>query len=107
MNALGSAVPDGMWRRPMFLAGMGALAGPMLRAGRVRLAGWTPNGQRFMANPLMVWLISESKASLDGTDLGEVGPSRTQGRLADFWIPQRGVFAIGRAFFEPSEVQRA
>jgi hypothetical protein len=34
-------------------------------------------------------------------DLGGVSPLPVQTRLGDFWIPQRGIFAIGRAFFEP------
>jgi hypothetical protein len=34
-----------------------------------------------------------------GINLGVIGPSPTPGRMADFRIPQRGVFAIGRAFF--------
>jgi hypothetical protein len=106
MNALGSRLPDGLWRRRALLAGMGAVAGPMLRAGKVRLAGHAPNGQRFIANPLQVWLIADSTATLDGVDLGEIGPSPTPGRLADFRIPQRGVFAIGRAFFEAGPAQQ-
>jgi hypothetical protein len=48
---------------------MGAVAGPMMRAGKVRLAGRAPNGQRFIANPLLVWLVADSKATLDGVDL--------------------------------------
>lgn len=96
MNALGSLLPDALWRRRALLAGMGALAGPMLRAGTVSLAGHAPNGQRFVTHPELVWLI----ATLDGADLGEIGPSPVPGRLGDFRIPQRGVFAIGRAFFE-------
>ena len=100
MNALAAMLPDGLWRRPVLLAGMSAVAGPMLRAGKVSLSGDAPNGQRFIANPLMVWLIAESTATLDGHDLGEIGPAPTPGQLADFRIPQRGVFAVGRAFFD-------
>jgi hypothetical protein len=29
-----------------------------------------------------------------------------QARLADFWIPQRGLFAVGRAFLEPLDAAR-
>lgn len=103
MHAVGPLLPEGLWRHRVFLAGMGVLAGPMLRAGKVRLAGRAPNGQRFVANPLLVWLVARSQATLDGVDLGAVGPSPTPGRLADFRIPQRGVFAIGRAFFQPAQ----
>jgi hypothetical protein len=100
MSAVGSLLPHAVWRHRWFLAGMGAVAGPMMRAGKVRLAGRAPNGQRFIANPLLVWLVADSKATLDGVDLGAIGASPTPGRMADFWVPQRGVFAIGRAFFQ-------
>ena len=106
MNALGSLLPEAVWRHRLFLAGMGAVAGPMLRAGKVRLAGRAPNGQRFIANPLSIWLVANSEATLDGVDLGAIGPSRTPGRMADFWIPQRGVFAIGRAFFQTAQANK-
>jgi hypothetical protein len=107
MSAVGSLLPDAVWRHPMFLAGMGVVAGPMLRAGKVRLTGRAPNGQRFIANPLSIWLVADSDAILDGVDLGAIGPSPTPGRLADFWIPQRGVFAIGRAFFQATHANDA
>jgi hypothetical protein len=71
----------------------------MMGAGKVRLVGRAPNGQRFAANPRSVWLVSDSKAKLDGISLGVIGPSPTPGQLADFRIPQRGVFAIGTSFF--------
>jgi hypothetical protein len=107
MNAVGSLLPEAVWRHRLFLAGMGEVAGPMLRAGKVRLAGRAPNGQRFVANPLSVWLVADSRATLDGVDLGAIGPSPIPGRMADFWIPQGGVFAIGRAFFRYAQADDA
>jgi len=35
---------------------MSRAAGLALRAGRVRLTGLAPNGQRFVANPLHLWV---------------------------------------------------
>jgi hypothetical protein len=103
MNGVGSLLPEPLWRQRWFLAGMGVVAGPMLRAGKVRLAGRAPNGHRFVANPLLIWLVADSDATLNGVALGAIGPSPTPGQLADFRIPQRGVFAIGRAFFQPAQ----
>jgi hypothetical protein len=100
MSVAGSRLPEGVWRHRLFLAGMGRVAGPMMGAGKVRLAGLAPNGHRFIANPHLVWFVADSKATLDGVDLGAIGRSPTPGRLADFWLPQRGVFAIGTAFFK-------
>ncbi len=37
--------------------------------------------------------------TIDGVDLGESGPVPEQAHLADFWLPQRGLFAIGGSFF--------
>ena len=39
-----------------------------------------------------------------GESFGEAGGIPEQARLGDFWIPQRGLFAIGRAFFEPPSI---
>lgn len=101
LNSVGSVVPERWWRSRAFMAGMGSVAGALLHAGTVRLTGRAPNGQRFIAAPTLLWLIGDSEASLDGKDLGDVGASPTQGELGDFRIPQRGIFAIGHAFFDP------
>jgi len=101
LNALGTMIPETAWRWRWFLALMGRVAGPMLRAGRIRLYGRTPNHQWFLANPLLIWTIQSSHASFGGRDLGPPAPLERQTHLADFWIPQRGLFVVGRAFLEP------
>ena len=75
------------------------------RAHARRRTGWrwrgtAPNGQAFLANPLRVLVIDEATATLDGEPLGPPGPLEEQARLGDFLIPQRGLFAVGRAFFD-------
>jgi len=106
MNAVAGLLPDAAWRNPTFLVAMGRMAGPFLGAGRVGLYGTAPNGQRFIANPRVLFRILDSQAVLAGTDLGPPGPVVPQAQLGDFWIPQRGMFAIGRASFEPFDPQR-
>ncbi len=98
-NGVASLLPDRAWHSPAILGAMSRAAGLALLAGRVRLAGLAPNGQRFVANPLHIWVARESSARLQGTDLGVMGPAPKQGQLRDFAIPQRGVFVVGRAFF--------
>jgi hypothetical protein len=98
-TAIGAVLPDRWWRSAPVLRLMGRVAGTALRAGRVGLTGVAPNGQQFVANPLRVWLVDETAASLDGTGFGPMGPLDRQAALGDFWIPQRGIFAIGRAYF--------
>jgi hypothetical protein len=99
LNAVGSLLPERAWTNRHVLSAMGPLAGAALGAGRVRLQGKVPNGQHFIANPLNVWRITNAHATLAGDELGPAGPVAEQARLADFWIPQRGIFAIGRALF--------
>jgi hypothetical protein len=81
---------------------MGPAAGKALRAGRVAMTGKAPNGHAFVVNPQRIWLIAKSSACLGDQQLGPPGPLGQQARLGDFWIPQRGVFAVGRAFFSGS-----
>ncbi len=106
MNAMGGLLPEAAWRVPTVLSAMGAMAGPLLGVGRVGLRGRVPNGQWFIANPRQVWAVTHSRASLAGEDFGAPGPVRPQARLEDFLIPQRGILAIGRAYFEPFDPAR-
>lgn len=102
LSGVAGALPDRAWRSDRLLAVMSRVAGAALGAGRVRLAGVAPNGQRFKANPLKIWVAGSSRATIGGDDLGEMGPAPEQAHLRDFAIPQRGVFVIGRAFYEPA-----
>ena len=79
---------------------MAPVAGVALGAGKLRLTGRAPNGQRFIANPLLTWTVPSAKAIIDGRNLGAVAPLQEQPKLGDFWIPRTGLFAIGRAFFD-------
>ncbi len=98
-NALGSVLPESAWRSSRLLSAMGPLVGGMLGVGRLRVAGHVPNGQSFLANPQKIWFLAESTATLAGASFGPPGRLSQQARLGDFAIPQKGVFALGRAFF--------
>jgi hypothetical protein len=100
MNAMGRLLPSRAWRSPAILATMGMVAGPLLGVGRVGLHGRVPNGQHFIANPRTLWVVLDSHAQLVGVDFGPLGPLQPQARLGDFWIPQRGMLAIGQAYFD-------
>ena len=101
MNLIAGLVPSSLWQKPGFLNFMGGAASLMLGAGHLGLSGQVPNGQRFIANPRRIWIIRKSDASIQGQDLGPAGRLHDQARLGDFWIPQRGIFAIGDSMFEP------
>jgi hypothetical protein len=106
MNGMASLVPGRLWRQGWFLAMMGRMASLALSAGRVRMWGHVPNGQWFMVNPRRIWMVADSRARLEGEDLGPIGPLSEQARLADVWIPQRGIFAVGQTFMEPYDARR-
>jgi len=98
MSVVGSSLPLAAWRsRPLLLA-MGHLAGWSLGVGEVKLTGMTSNGQPFDANPLRIWLVTSTDAVVEDQELGETGPLDDQAHLRDFYIPKRGIFAIGRVF---------
>jgi hypothetical protein len=99
LNRVAASVPAWLERRAWFLRAMGGLAGRLLGTGRLGLAGRAPNGQRFLAVPERVWMVERSAARLAGRDLGAMQALPAQVRLADFWIPQRGLFAMGEAAF--------
>lgn len=69
----------------------------------MQLAGTTSNRQHFDANPLRIWYVTASHSTVEGEELGPAGPLPVQARMADFFFPQRGVFAVGRVFIRPLE----
>jgi len=80
---------------------MGQVAGWALGVGTVRLTGLTSNGQHFDANPLRIWYVTDSRAVVEGQELGPVGALSEQAHMADFYFPQRGIFAVGRVYVTP------
>jgi hypothetical protein len=100
MNLMGSLMPDTFWMNPAVLGAIAPVAGVALGAGKLRLTGRAPNGQRFIANPLLTWTVPSAKATICGRNLAAIAPLREQPKLGDFWIPRPGLFAIGRAFFD-------
>ena len=101
MGMVASAIPLPAWRSDPALRAMGMVASRALRVGKVQLTGMTSNGQHFDANPLRTWFVTDSSAVIEGTDLGPIGPLQEQAHVADFYFPQRGIFAIGRVFVTP------
>ena len=50
------------------------------------------------ANPRRIWRVVEASATIRGEDAGPPAPLPEQARIGDFWVPQRGIFAMGRVF---------
>jgi hypothetical protein len=106
MSAVGRRLPARTWTSPAALAALGRVAGPLLRAGHIRLAGTAPNGQHFMIAPQQMWAVARSRAVLGGADLGDIGPLGHQPSLAGFRPPQRGFFVVGSGHFETLDPAR-
>lgn len=106
MSAMSRLTPRSWWEVGGVLSVMGRMAGPMLGAGRIRLSGTVPNGQWFRAAPRTVFTIRAASATVDGEDLGPLGPLPAQTRLGGFWLPQRGLFMIGESCFEAFDPAR-
>jgi hypothetical protein len=98
MNAMGAAMPMVAWRSTPMLKAMGVMASASLGAGKVSMTGLTANGLPFAANPLRIWRVVDTAATIHGADAGPPAPLAEQARLGDFWIPQQGIFAMGRVF---------
>lgn len=112
MTAAGSILPEAAWRSPPVLRAIGTIAGVALGVGKVKLTGMTSNNQRFDANPMRLWRVTDSRAVVEGDDLGPPAPLAEQAHMADFYFPQRGIFAVGRVFVtvpagEPAGGRRA
>jgi len=107
INSLARMMPEEWWQRRITLKMMGQAARIALGTGKMNLAGRTPNGHEFIANPQRVWLIDSSRAVVNGIDLGPVGALVQQASLSEFLIPQRGIFAVARAFMETPQVMSA
>ncbi len=103
MNAMSSVMPMAAWNSEPVLKMMGAMASRSLGSGRLGLTGVTSNGQRFKANPYRIWRVVESSAEIRGESAGVPAPLDDQARLGDFWLPQQGIFAMGRVSMASSD----
>jgi len=101
MSAMGGAMPATWWHSEPLLGAMGPMATGMLGSGRVRMHGTTPNGSHFRTAPERIWIVNDSRATLGGHSLGLPAPLEEQTHLADFWLPQRGIFFVGTFEADP------
>lgn len=106
LSRIGMLLPEAAWRSDAVLSLIGSVAGTVLRAGHIGLTGDLPNGQHFHAAPRRMWTVTASSARLAGVDLGRPGPLAEQDRLGDFWLVQRGIFAMGTVALEALDPAR-
>jgi hypothetical protein len=101
MNGMGAMLPDAGWKSQRVLSLMGRVATATLGAGQIALTGTSSSGFPFLANPWHIWRVVDSSATVGGKSVGVPAPLAEQTRLGDFWIPQRGIFAMGRVYMRP------
>jgi hypothetical protein len=106
INTAGKLLPDSFWRSESAMNTMGKAANILLKTGKLTLTGQVPNGQKFIANPRLIWLISQSTAMLDDKDLGDMRRLDGQTKVGQFQIPQRGLFVIGNTTMEKFDPSR-
>ncbi len=106
LNAVAASLPDRLRRAGGLLRVLGPVAGRLLGSGPLGLTGSMPNGQIFSMTPYHVWVARASRATLAGRDLGAPAPLPEQARVGDFRIPQRGLVAVGSAYFSPLDPAR-
>lgn len=100
IDAAARILPERVGRMPAARRLTSMAMRTLLGTGPMNLEGLTPNGHHFSYNCQRLWLVTSSRAVVNGVDLGPVGPLAAQSALGDFLLPQRGLFAVARARFE-------
>ena len=110
MTTMGGMLPEAGWNSSVVLAAMGPMARTMLGTGtdpparrdaeRPRVQGGAASGLAPRRRRRVVPRRGPWRSA---------APLERQTRLGDFWLPQRGIFFVGRARFTPAgeQVERA
>jgi hypothetical protein len=106
MSTVGTRLSESAWSDPTTLRRLSRVATRTLGVGDIRLTGRAPNGQCYMMAPRQLWVVADSRAVLEGRDLGSGGPLLRQARLGDFRMPQRGIGMVGSGHFETFDPDR-
>ncbi len=108
LNTMSAAMPLATWRRRSLIRARERLASA-LGMGQLQLTGTMPSGHTGTLMPERMYFIDDSRATLDGADLGR--PARLPGNpaIGGVTLPARGVLATGQAVWEildPAEYER-
>lgn len=99
-NRVLPGLPLGLYRTRPALTLVRVLADRALGLGPLDLAGTLPAGQRVLVKPERLFLVGESRAVLDGVDLGSPVRARTNPTTGSFRWPALGVLAHGDVYVE-------
>lgn len=109
VNAVSSAIPETLWRKPAMLRLFEVAADKLFDLGDVTLSGQVPNGHFGVLMPRRMYPIGEMRATLEGADLGRPARAPSNPMIGDLRLPARPTFAVGGAYFEmkdPVEYER-
>ncbi len=98
LNPLSAAMPVSTWR-PRALVRARELLAQALGMGRIQMSGVMPSGHSGLLMPQRMYLVDESGAVLDGTDLGRPARLQENPAIGGVPLPARGVLAIGQAMW--------
>lgn len=98
LNALHAWLPMATWRART-LVRMRERVARWLGLGAVAMAGRAPTGANLVAVLRRMYWVTDSRAVLDGTDLGSPAVLEQCPTIGGWPLPRRGVFAIGAAEF--------
>jgi hypothetical protein len=104
LNPLSAVLPQASWRPRLLVKAREQLA-RALGMGHLELAGTMPSGHHGLLMPQRMYLIHQSEASLDGTDLGRPTRPTQNPTIGGVPLPARGVLAIGQAVWRIRDVE--
>lgn len=83
---------------------LGVTPRPVLQLDVLRHQTWTQSCARYFSSATPE--VADSRAVLNGRNLGPSGALMRQARLGDFRMPQRGIGMVGSGHFEAFDPQR-
>jgi hypothetical protein len=109
LNPLSAAMPLSSWRPRALVRARERLA-QALGMGRLQMSGVMPSGHTGLLMPQRMYLVNQSRAVLDGVDMGSPARLPENPTIGGVPLPARGVLAIGQAMWpirDPDEFDRA
>ncbi|HLQ53661.1 MAG TPA: hypothetical protein VK162_05230 [Streptosporangiaceae bacterium] len=109
LNMISAALPLVTWRLRPLVRARERLASA-LGMGDLRLSGTMPSGHHGTLMPQRMYFIDDSRATLDGANLGRPAHLPDNPAIGGVALPARGVLATGQAVWEiadPAEYERA
>lgn len=99
LNPVSAALPLSSWRPAVLVRARERLA-KLLGMGDLQMSGRMPSGHRGMLMPKQMYLIDDSRAVLEGVDLGRPTRLARNPDIGGVPLPARGVLAVGGAVWE-------